>query len=225
MIVSGIGWMTEQMCGSLRRGWQEEFKDATTLYKQLEEAGVFNTPVKKVRWFGDLAQRFCLTSALALRDAFDLAGQIGLDPSSVGMISLNRDGALTANIEYFMDYLLCGKKSARGNLFINTLPTSPLAQVAMNFGFKGPIFHVSTVRPKVGQLLERAEALAERTPGLNLLCFAGDEKKIISFFLKPQKSKKDKGIYTVAELQQLVGHLWEADEVLEALKVQTGVAL
>ncbi len=225
MIVAGIGWISDSMCGSLRRGWQQEFKDANTLYGQLEEAGVFNTPVKEVRWFCGLSQRFCLASALALRDAFDFAGQIALDPTKVGMLSLNREGALNANVEYFKDFIQSGKKSARGNLFIRTLPTSPLAQVAMAFGFKGPIFHISTLAPRMLQLIERGEALAKRTEGLNLLCCVGSEKRVISFFLKPQASSKKQGFYSAGELKKLIGHLWNLDEVLEALKVQAGVRL
>ena len=225
MNVAGIGWISGAMCGSLRRGWLEEFKDANTLYGQLEEAGVFNTPVKKVRWFCDLSQRFYLASALALRDAFDLAGQIALDPSKVGMVSLSCEGALKANLEYFKDYVQSGRKSARGNFFIRTLPTSPLAQVAMNFGFKGPIFHISMPDPRMGRLIERGEALAKRTEGLNLLCCVGGEKGVISFFLKPGNSSGRQGLYSTQELKDLIGHLWDLDEVLEALKIQTGVSL
>lgn len=225
MIVAGIGWISGEMCGSLRRGWLEEFRDSGTLYRQLEEAGVFNTPLKKVRWFCGLSQRLSLASALALRDAFDLAGQIALDPTKVGVVSLSRDGALKANLEYFKDYVQSGRKSARGNLFIRTLPTSPQAQVAMIFGFKGPIFHLSTPEPRLGELIARCEALGNRTEGLNLLCCVALEKGVICFFLKPGTGKKKEGLFTTRELNALTGHLWNLDEILEALKVPVGIKL
>ncbi len=225
MIVAGIGWIAGGLCGSVRRGKQEEFTDAAHLYHQLEEAGVFNTPLKKVRWFCDVSQRLSLASALALQDAFDLPGQIALDPSKVGMVSLSRDGALKANLEYFKDYVQSGKKSARGNLFIRTLPTSPLAQVAMLFGFKGPVFHVSTPAPKFSDLIERCAALGERSEDLNLLCFVAFETGVICFLLKPSSGKKKDGLYTSAELNALIGGLWNLEEALEALKVPVGVKL
>ena len=217
MIVAGIGWISGEKCGAMRRGWQDEFKDANTLYGQLEEAGVFNTPAKKVRWFCDLAQRFCLASALALRDAFDLPGHIALDPSKVGMLSLSRDGALKANLDYFKDYIESGRKSARGNLFIRTLPTSSLAQVAMTFGFKGPIVHLSSAAPELGHLADRSDALENRIEGLNLLSCVADDKTVICFFLKP--AEMSEGIYSTSELKDQVGKLWNLDEVLETLKI------
>jgi len=225
MIVAGIGWIFGEMCGSVRRGWQEEFKDSDTLYRQLETSGVFNTPLRKVRWFCDVSQRFSLASALALRDAFDLAGQIALDPAKIGMLGLSRDGALKANVEYFKDYIQSGRKSARGNLFIRTLPTSPLAQVAMIFGFKGPIFHMSTQQPRMAALIERGNAFGRRAENMNLLCCVSSEKGVISFFLKPELGTKREGLYSTAELNTLIGHLWKLEEVLEALKVSVGIKL
>lgn len=218
MIISGIGWISGSSCGSLRLRRQETFKDAGDLYAGLETEGVFSTPLKKVRWFSDLSQRFCLASGLALRDA----GKPVLNASQVGMLSLSRDGALDANMKYFKEYIQSGRKSAHGNLFINTLPTSPLAQVAMNLGFKGPIFHLSSPSPSLGLLLERAESLARRTEGLNLLCCVGSEKGVLSFFMRPE-TRGAEG-WPAHGLKALAGSFWERDEVFEALKIQTGAA-
>lgn len=216
MIISGIGWISGSSCGSLRLRRQEAFQEPSVLYTALEQEGVFSTPLKKVRWFCDLSQRFCLASGLALRDA----GKPSLNSSQVGMLSLSRDGALDANLKYFKEYIQSGRKSAHGNLFINTLPTSPLAQVAMNLGFKGPIFHLSTAEPAMGGLLERAESLARRTEGLNLLCCVGGEKGVISFLMRPETAASEG--WPVRNLKLIIGSLWELDEVFEALKIQTG---
>lgn len=60
----------------------------------------------------------------------------------MGLIGTNRAGSLEANRLYFSDYLQAGRVLARGNLFVYTLPSSPLAEAAIHFGFQGPMLYM-----------------------------------------------------------------------------------
>ena len=168
MKVAGIGWMSGDSCGSLRREWQMKLDDPKILYQQLEAEGFFTVPLAKVRWLNTVSQRYCMAAALALRDAFETSAAMRLNPQTTGVLSLSRDGALHPNLEYFKDYIHSGRKLARGNLFVHTLPTSPLAETAITFGLKGPVFHLSSAAPQLNLLFDRGEALGKNQAWLNL---------------------------------------------------------
>lgn len=223
MIVAGAGWISNKTFGALRRGLQEELKETNALYHQLEAEGFFGVPLKKVRWLNPVSLRFCLAAALALRDASDFSGSVKLDPANAGILSLSRDGALKANLDYFKDYVHSGRKLARGNLFIHTLPTSPLALVAMTLGLKGPLFHLSSPESPLSLLLIRSEALERRTQGLHLFSFMASEAAVVCFFLKPETAVMQEGLFLSADLKARAGHLGDPEQVLEALKVPAGV--
>lgn len=218
MIVSGAGWITEQACGSLRRGWQTDFKDPKVLYQQLEEEGIFETPLKKVRWLNAASRRTCFAAALALRDAFENPAEIRFAAAQTGMVGMSRDGALKGNLEFFRDYVQSGRKLARGNLFVHTLPTSSLAEAAITFGLKGPVFHLAAGNPKLNLLVERGEALGRRSRELSLLCCAETEEAVLCIFLTPERPGLSEGHLPVKELRRAAGNLWEFSGVVKALK-------
>ncbi len=223
MIVAGIGWITDQSYGSLRRGLKNKFEDPKSLYQQLEAEGFFTLPPSKVRWLNTVSQRYCLAGALALRDVFEDPDSIRLTLLEAGVLGLSRDGALQPNLEYFKDYVQSGRKLARGNLFIHTLPTSPLAEVAITFGFKGPIFHLSAANPKLNLLFDRSEALGQKSEGLNILCCVASDHAVICIFLKSDYSETDSKLFSLEEMRARIGNLWDLKEVFRALNIETQI--
>lgn len=61
----------------------------------------------------------------------------------VGIIGLGNYGSITMDIKYYEDYIKYGKTNGRSNLFIQTLPTSSLAEAAIHFNFTGPLIYYS----------------------------------------------------------------------------------
>ena len=78
--------------------------------------------------------------ALALKDA-GRSYPLGPD-NTVGIVGSAPEGCLDADLAYFSDYVKCGRTLGRGNLFIYTLPTSPLAECAIHFALEGPLLYV-----------------------------------------------------------------------------------
>lgn len=56
----------------------------------------------------------------------------------IGLLGAGGEGFLQANQEYFRDYVASGRTMGRGNLFIYTLPTSALGEVAIALSLAGP---------------------------------------------------------------------------------------
>ena len=112
--------------------------DLRAMYDQHLKNGLLS-PVKQFGRFSLETQRVFLATAMALNDA-DLMGHV---PSGTGIIHTSAAGALSDNLAYFKDYLAGGRKLARANLFIYTLPTSPLGETAIYFHLDGPLYHIA----------------------------------------------------------------------------------
>ena len=82
--------------------------------------------------------RCCLFAAsLALKNA-----RWDANRREIGLLSAGSDGCLQPNGEYFQDYVANGRTLGRGNLFIYTLPTSALGEVAIALSLTGPCMFI-----------------------------------------------------------------------------------
>jgi hypothetical protein len=92
--------------------------------------------------------RCCLFAAsLALKQA-----RWAADAVEIGLLSAGSDGCLRANGEYFQDYVDNGRTLGRGNLFIYTLPTSALGEVAIALLLTGPCMFIQDCDDPVASL-------------------------------------------------------------------------
>lgn len=134
--VYGIGWVSPSGFGSIGKGTSRMFAAGETLVKAAKES-LFVNPVKN---FGrmDAASRLTMAAvSLCLQDA-------GIDSSAnykrdVGIVGTSMEGSFSSDIDYFRDYVENGRKLSRANLFIYTLPSSPLGEAAIHFGLTGPL--------------------------------------------------------------------------------------
>lgn len=79
---------------------------------------------------------------VAACEAIIALGSAAVD-GAVLLIS-SRGGASDENRAFFDDYVKNGRELARGNLFVHTLPTAPLAEIAICFGITGPLMYVAS---------------------------------------------------------------------------------
>jgi hypothetical protein len=92
----------------------------------------------------------------------------------IGIVSAGSDGCLAANQEYFRDYVACGRTLGRGNLFIYTLATSVLGEVAIVLSLTGPsLFIHDDVRP-LPSLARHAQRLVADGEAAGMLALWSD---------------------------------------------------
>jgi hypothetical protein len=60
----------------------------------------------------------------------------------IGLLSAGSEGCVRANEQYFRDYVANGRTLGRGNLFIYTLPTSALGELAIALSLTGPCMFI-----------------------------------------------------------------------------------
>jgi hypothetical protein len=78
---------------------------------------------------------------------------------SIGIVGAGYDGCLVADQNYFRDYLASGRSLGRGNLFIYTLPTSTLGELAIALTLIGPSMHIEEAAHPPAGLSRHANAL------------------------------------------------------------------
>ena len=149
--VIGAGWVSKNAYGTVQKQIQKNYNE--DLYPSLKEDGILGERVKNFGRFDTQTRRAFCAAALALHDA-----DFSKDWKNVGVIGTGTDECTQANQTYFEDYAGHGRKLARANLFIYTLPTSSLAEIAIHFKLDGPLFYTSEhIFPAAQRLLSTGE--------------------------------------------------------------------
>jgi 3-oxoacyl-[acyl-carrier-protein] synthase II len=171
----GCGWIKKDGCGCTKKGRQWQYTDLRSLYGRLQSDCVFAYPVDNFGRFNYESKLVAFAVALALYDA-DIRYAKG-EKKDIGIVGTSPDGALVSNLEYFRDYVSCGRKLGRGNLFIYTLPSSPLAESAIHFGLQGPLLYLRYLQDAKQKMLEQARAMVKdnETPAVVAVDFNAQE--------------------------------------------------
>ncbi len=161
---------------TLKGKFSGKFNDLNSFYTDLKTKNVFKSPVENFGRFDSLSKMCCCSVALALFDAkIDYKSKI-FHKEDVGLVSTNKYGSLQSNIDYFKDYVVNGRKLARGNLFIYTLPSSALGETSIHFGLKGPVFYAGFEKNNFKELLDVAEELIVNSQAKLMIVIEFDEK-------------------------------------------------
>ncbi len=183
--VQGIGWLDGQTWGTVRHPMRVSYGGEAGV-PPWKQADLFPGGVKNLGRFDRATRMTIVACALALKDA-RLTAPEGL----TGLVGTNASGSLEANRAYFSDYLQAGRVLARGNLFIYTLPSSPLAETAIHFGLQGPLMYVGVTGGQVGDVLQAGVDLMDDGPA-GMLVVRADETEGVAFLLG-RAASGDKG--------------------------------
>jgi hypothetical protein len=179
--VRGIGWLDGRTWGCVTRHERVNYGD-TEGEPPWKRPELFGRPVKNFGRF-DQATRVTMTAcALAVRDAALACGEGR--KHNYALIGTNATGSLETNRAYFQDYLDAGRKLARGNLFIYTLPSSPLAETAIHFGLTGPMLYSGVPGGGLTELLEAGILLMADQGADGVLAVKADAREGLAVLLE-----------------------------------------
>ncbi len=167
--VKGIGWVSRAKYGCARAGWASAHGGVQVL------AGAdrrFAALPKNFGRFEPVSRLTFFAVALALEDA---GGEAAVARAGTGLVATNGTGCLRANEAYFRDYVDCGRRLGRGNLFIYTLPSSPAAEAAIHFGFQGPLVYATRDGDFERTALDLAAGMVEGGEARSMLVVSADE--------------------------------------------------
>jgi len=151
-MIRSLAWFCADHYG-LYSPARESFTRPTPAAEEL--LAIVNRPVKYFSRMTRETKAGLCAASLVLRD---LAPD-GTLRQEVGLLAAGEDGCVPANQTYFHDYVTAGRSMGRGNLFIYTLPTSTLGELAIALALTGPTMYVHADRAPLATLLHQAMQL------------------------------------------------------------------
>jgi len=210
--ITGVSWLTKNKYGTLKRKPSDGYFDLRSLYSLLRQEGMLLYPIQGWGRFDDVSKITCLAGGLAMFDAGITYSQ--KQKQDIGIIGTNANASLQSNVNYFKDYIENGRTLARGNLFIYTIPSSPLAEAAIYFGLTGPLFYVSCVNKGVMELLDCAAHLIEGTDTDAVLAVRAEETEAVAFVLAVKEKTTSGEICSLKEAKEILKKAYGVQEIV-----------
>ena len=174
--VLGMGWISKEGYGCIRNGQRQHFA-GNQADSVLSKRDIFSHPFKNFGRLDGLSKSVAYAVALALRDAaMDYTPQ---HKRNIGIVGTSREGSLRTDVEYFRDYIQSGRTLSRANLFIYTLPSSPLGEAAIHFGFLGPLLYAASGSGSMLPILDMAFGMIEGGEADAMLAGTADEEEAV----------------------------------------------
>jgi len=197
VVVVGVGYIGPGIYGMQLRGLHHSEPDLRGIYRYLLKESVLPERIRNFGRFDRISRQTCLAAGLALHDAAPAAQ---LTKANVGLLAVNRKGALETNMAYFRDYLDSGRKLGRGNFFIYTLPTSPLAETAICYRLRGPILYAAFTGDDFRQGVAMAEAMITEDGLPAMLLFMEHNGCMVCLLMMPSSADlQDRAMLSPAE--------------------------
>jgi hypothetical protein len=171
-VAKGCGWVKKVQCGCAGKSIEWKFTDFRSLCAQLLKDNILVYPIEDFARFDQASKLVTLSVALALYDASIHYTED--KKQDIGILGTSPDDTLVPNLAYFKDYVQCGRKLGRGNLFIYTLPSSPLAEAAIHFGLQGPLLYIRPISNLRESLLSQAELMLRNNEAQAMLAVFWD---------------------------------------------------
>lgn len=194
IVVTGIGWLNDKKYGCIIGELKKSHEGFDSLISCFKNEAIFSYPVKNFKRFDIISRTTCFSIALALKDA-------GISYShdhkhahkkDIGILGTNETGCLESNINYYKDYIDSGRILARGNLFIYTLPSTPMAEAAIHFGLSGPLLHMSFSDKRISSMLSFAKKCITDKETPTMIAVKAEESCAIAFVLEKEENVLNK---------------------------------
>jgi 3-oxoacyl-[acyl-carrier-protein] synthase II len=201
VVVRGIGWLDGEAWGRVLRHERVVCGESAGAVPPWKQKELFAYAIKNPGRFDAVSRMTLCACALALKDA-GATYQEGVK-QDIGLVGTNASGCMEANVAYFQDYLAAGRILARGNLFVRTLSSSPMAEAAIHFGLCGPTLYIGFPGGGLDDLLDAGAGLVEDGGVASVLAVRADEREAIAFLLG--KADGPGGVSWRAMSEMLVG--------------------
>lgn len=222
MRIAGAGWIEQKTCGTVRKNDYGEYASLGELYRSLVDDGVLSESTGKFGRFNLSTQQAFCAAALALYDAdFTPSTSLSFEPEPdgsflraedmtgkrlkhVGLIGTDREECTLANQTYFLDYVENGRRMARANLFIYTLPTSSLAEIAIHFKLDGPMFFTEPLANTGCHLFSVANGLLADGEYSHVLTLWAEKDVTVALLLDAEEGDLPETFQTLENPHELV---------------------
>ena len=147
--IKSIGW-----CLNDSAGGSPGDVFAISAKNKPEKSDIFLKPFKNFGRLDGMSKAVCTAAAFALRGA-ELYPREEKQPISIYFS--NKEGSQESDTAYFKDFVDFGETAGRANLFLYTLPSSPLGEASVHFGLTGDVAYSADSENPLKAMLEAAE--------------------------------------------------------------------
>lgn len=177
VVLSGLAWATKSELGTAVAGSPvvrplPAMDDPDALFR----GGYRN-------WGRVAPQARLLACALeaGFRDLHIVAG--AGKPAVWGLFGLNATGCHAENVAFFSDYVGHGRSLARGALFVQTLPSTAVAEASIHFALRGPVCHFVDPDLDFSRIVGWGCAIMECEGGAGFTVASFEEDLVLCAFL------------------------------------------
>ncbi len=130
LYASCISWKTGNIAGGTGSS-DVEFKKATLFHKDFKNFGRLD----------DTSKAVCaaIATILKLKNLYPAENKL-----NIPVYLASTEGPLSSDYAYYSDFLQFGGTAGRANLFVYTLPSSPLGEASVHFGLTGNLLFVNS---------------------------------------------------------------------------------
>ncbi|MCP4176374.1 MAG: hypothetical protein GY756_01245 [bacterium] len=216
--LNGVAWLVDNIAGSLIKNEKVNYTTYKDLQLKLVDLGVLKTKIKNLGRFNKIGKDYCLVSLLALHDA-DLNPSCTDKKENIGVIGADIIAAGEDNEKYFTDYIESGRSLGRGNMFVYTLPSTPLGEVAIVNKLTGPVIYYNFIDKPMKNLMKQSEILLldDQYEGITILF--NDETGKICFFVAKEGSANSSLKYNFQKLLSAIDEYNNVKSIVNYLKI------
>jgi hypothetical protein len=186
-ILAGASWNHENDLRSLYKKEEFSYNSLKEIHNHFVSYKIIDNEISNFRRISINSKLYSILSGLSLYDSnIELNAE---NKENTGIISCTHKAATPDNEKYFKDYISAGRRMARGNLFVYTLPTSPLGEVAISYQLKGPLFYSNYSEDRLEMFIEQAEFMLNTNQAENLICIFTDKLSEICLFFANNNNK------------------------------------
>jgi len=202
MKLAGAGWVSATGYGAVRKPIHNEYEN--DLHRILKTEGFLSERVKNIGKFDPSTRRLFCAAALALHDA-----NFSNDWKNIVLIGTGTEECTQANQTYFEDYAGHGRKLARANLFIYTLPTSPLAEIAIHFKLDGPLLYTAPLANIGRYIFSTANGLLADGESSHVLALWAEKDVTVALLLNGEAGELSETFRAAENPSELINYLKE----------------
>jgi 3-oxoacyl-[acyl-carrier-protein] synthase II len=200
-MVRGIGWLTPEGYGCIRSELRHTYEDGEGVHA-LPKKDIFSHPFKNFGRLDRISRMTAFAVSLALQDA-------GIEYSplrkqDIGIVGTNAEGSLLSDKEYFRDYIEGGRTLSRGNLFIYTLPSSPIGEAAIHFGLLGPVVYAASESNALAAVLDSAREMVLADAAQTMLVGVAEADEALFFVIARAAGPDQSVLCDLEEARSLV---------------------
>jgi 3-oxoacyl-(acyl-carrier-protein) synthase len=199
--VRGIGWLSKQGYGCVRSELQQAYEVGEGAHT-LPQRDIFSHPFKNFGRLDALSRMTAFAVSLALQDGgieYSLTRKL-----DIGIVGTSAEGSLRSDAEYFRDYLEGGRTLSRGNLFIYTLPSSPLGEAAIHFGCVGPLLYAAVEGNSLAPIIDLAEEMVLAREATMMLVGMAEPEEAVFFLITADAGKEIEVLCGLSDARSIV---------------------